>query len=219
MQSKFFLDWKIIAWIILALMFVPCAIIMNIGVIIIMLSDETSILKGLFCVVVALAFSVGVVIILRIYGAQTASILVVSKDKIIWKNPTTKNVKLQIDECKYVGINDCTQLPKVSYAPSSGFFLRRGDELSLIYISNHPMPMEYSHKLSADKCKNGFICFVYSDKLCKALIEVLPEEKTLVLKAFYAKMQEADIRLEKEKQKQKRKELREKEKKSKKTQK
>ena len=176
------------------------------------ISQEYSTSEAITYWVILLLLYILEMFVLRVYGEQTASMLMVSKNKIVWKNLTKKNVKLRIDECKYVGINDCTQLPKVSYAPSSSFFLRRGDELSLIYISDHPMPREYYHKLSADKCKDGFVCFVYSDKLCKALIEVLPEEKTAVLKAFYEKMQEADIRLAKEKEKYKRKKLREKEK-------
>lgn len=196
----------------MALIIVPGMALMTILLVKSTISQEYSTSETITYWVIVLLLYILEMFVLRVYGEQTASMLVVSKDKIVWKNPTTKNVKLQIDECKHVGINDCTQLPKVSYAPSSSFFLRRGDELSLIYISDHPMPIEYYHKLSSEKCKDGFICFVYSDKLCKALIEVLPEEKTAVLKAFYEKMQETDIRLAKEKEKHKRKQLREKEK-------
>ena len=216
MKKESFVDPKFFAWLILAIIcisFTMSIIILNIVYFTVpILLQERPVSDGFVPFVVALLCFISAILVLGLLGRQTASMLVVSKNKIVWKNLTKKNVKLRIDECKYVGINDCTQLPKVSYAPSSSFFLHRGDELSLIYISDHPMPREYYHKLSADKCKDGFVCFVYSDKLCKALIEVLPEEKTLVLKAFYEKMQEADIRLTKEKEKYKRKKLREKEK-------
>lgn len=212
MKNKSFIDRKIIRWLILALIIVPGMALMTILLVKSTISQEYSTSEAITYWVILLLLYILEMFVLRVYGEQTASMLMVSKNKIVWKNLTKKNVKLRIDECKYVGINDCTQLPKVSYAPSSSFFLRRGDELSLIYISDHPMPREYYHKLSADKCKDGFICFVYSDKLCNALIKVLPEEKTAVLKAFYERMQEADIRLAKEKEKYKRKKLREKEK-------
>ena len=212
MKNKSFIDRKIIRWLILALIIVPGMALMTILLVKSTISQEYSTSEAITYWVILLLLYILEMFVLRVYGEQTASMLMVSKNKIVWKNLTKKNVKFRIDECKYVGINDCTQLPKVSYAPSSSFFLHRGDELSLIYISDHPMPREYYHKLSADKCKDGFVCFVYSDKLCKALIEVLPEEKTAVLKAFYERMQEADIRLAKEKEKYKKKKLREKEK-------
>ncbi len=216
MRSKRFFDWKLPAWLILALIIVLCMVAMYVlavtDAIIPMILRQMPIYEGLFYVVIILATSIGGIWMLRVLGVQMASMLVVSKDKIVWKNPGARSVKLRIDECKYVGMSDCIELPRASRAPPVSIFLRRGDELSLIYISDHPMPIEYYHKLSADKCKDGFICFVYSDKLCKALIEVLPEEKTAVLKAFYERMQEADIRLAKEKEKYKKKKLREKEK-------
>ncbi len=216
MRSKRFFDWKFPAWLIFALIIVVCMVVMNVlavtAAIIPMILRQMPIYEGLFYVVIILALSICGIWMLRVLGVQMASMLVVSKDKVVWKNPGARNVKLRIDECKYVGISDCTEIRSVSFAAPHSLFLRRGDELSLIYISDHPMPREYYHKLSAEKCKDGFICFVYSDKLCKALIEVLPEEKTAVLKAFYERMQEADIRLAKEKEKYKRKQLREKEK-------
>ena len=212
MRSKRFSDWKLFAWIMLALIAVPAMVLMTILLVKSTISQEFSTSKTIFYWIIVLLFYILEIYVLRVYGVQTASMLVVSKDMIVWKNPGARSVKLRIDECKYVGISDCTEIRSVSYAAPHSLFLRRGDELSLIYISDHPMPREYYHKLSAEKCKDGFICFVYSDKLCKALIEVLPEEKTAILKAFYERMQEADIRLAKEKEKFKRKQLREKEK-------
>lgn len=216
MKSKHFFDWKFPAWLILAIIFaLPTMIVIIINIVFFtvpILLRERPVSEGILPFVMILAVSIVEIWVLRVLGVQLASMLVVSKDKIVWKNPGARNVKLRIDECKYVGISDCTEIRSVSYAAPHSLFLRRGDELSLIYISDHPMPREYYHKLSAEKCKDGFICFVYSDKLCKALIEVLPEEKTAVLKAFYERMQEADIRLAKEKEKYKKKKLREKEK-------
>ncbi len=216
MRDKRFFDWKFPAWLILAIILaLPTMIVIIINIVFFtvpILLQERPISEGILPFIVILAMSIGNIWVLRVLGVQMASMLVVSKDKIVWRNPGAKSVKLRIDECKYVGISDCTEIRSVSYAAPHSLFLRRGDELSLIYISDHPMPIEYYHKLSGDKCKDGFICFVYSDKLCKALIEVLPEEKTAVLKAFYERMQEADIRLAKEKEKYKRKQLREKEK-------
>ena len=216
MRRKRFFDWKFPAWLILAIIFtLPTIIVIVLNIVyftVPILLRERPVSEGLLPFVIVIAMSIGGIWMLRALGVQLASMLVVSKDKIVWKNPGARSVKLRIDECKYVGISDCTEIRSVSYAAPHSLFLRRGDELSLIYISDHPMPTEYYHKLSAEKCKDGFICFVYSDKLCKTLIEVLPEEKTAILKAFYDRMQEADIRLAKEKEKYKKKKLREKEK-------
>ncbi len=216
MRSKRFFDWRFPAWLILAIILaLPTMIVIIINIVFFtvpILLRERPISEGILPFIVMLAMSIGEIWVLRVLGVQLASMLVVSKDKIVWKNPGARSVKLRVDECQYVGISDCTEIKSVSYAAPHSLFLRRGDELSLIYISDHPMPIEYYHKLSGDKSKDGFICFVYSDKLCKALIEVLPEEKTAVLKAFYDRMQEADIRLAKEKEKYKKKKLREKKK-------
>ena len=116
---------------------------------------------------------------------KSFSLLSVSSEKIIWRCPFYRSVKVKIEDCEYVSIED------MAYH-NRGIPAIRGDEIAYIYLSNKPFPDKYKHKADIIRRKKGTITFAYSDKLCQELISVLPEDKTKNLVSFYNRMQASD---------------------------
>ena len=116
---------------------------------------------------------------------KSFSLLSVSSEKIIWRCPFYRSVKVKIEDCEYVSIEDMA-------CHNRGIPVIRGDEIAYIYLSNKPFPDKYKHKADIIRRKKGTITFAYSDKLCQELISVLPEDKTKNLVSFYNRMQASD---------------------------
>lgn len=115
-----------------------------------------------------------------------SSYLTVSPQKIFWKCPFRKSVSLNIEDCKFVGIDDM--------ADNTILMPTRGDEISFIYLSTKPFPDKYHHKanLVLEKRPKDLIVFHYSDALCEKLMEVLPKEEAKEIASFYARMKAHD---------------------------
>ena len=126
---------------------------------------------------------------------KSFSLLSVSSEKIIWRCPFYRTVKMSITDCEYVTVED------MAYH-NRAMPVIRGDEIAYIYLSNQPFPNKYKHKADSVRRKKGTITFAYSDKLCQELISILPEDKTKYLISFYNRMQVAD-RVNKRKQQKK----------------
>ena len=107
--------------------------------------------------------------------------LCVYEDKVALRRFLRKSRTMKIEDCKYVGVDDYSLLNKA-------LPICRGDEISYVYLSEQPYPKKYRGKISMLKNKKGFIKFHYSDELAEALFEVLPDEKTYLLKCFYNQM-------------------------------
>lgn len=137
---------------------------------------------------------------------RLVSTLIVKNNCIIWHCPFRKTIKMSVEDCEYVGLEDSSQYVYFRYRTQAAVYdaLSRGDEMVYIYFSKTPFPKKYTHKAAAAPCKEGFIKFAYSDKLCLELLEVLPAGKTSALRAFYNRMQAAD-RVNKLKQQNKKK--------------
>ena len=116
---------------------------------------------------------------------KSFSLLSVSSEKIIWRCPFYRSVKLKIEDCEYVSVED------MAYH-NRAMPVIRGDEIAYIYMSNKPFPDKYKHKADIVRRKKGTITFAYSDELCQELISILPEDKTKHLVSFYNRMQAAD---------------------------
>ena len=117
------------------------------------------------------------------------SVLTISTDKIIWRCPFYRSVKMKIEECQYVGVEDMAAHNRVMP-------VIRGDETAYIYLSSSPFPEKYKHKADSVRRKKGLITFAYSDRLCEELVHILPKEKTSYLVSFYNRMQLADKAIE-----------------------
>ena len=128
---------------------------------------------------------------------KSFSLLTVSQQKIIWRCPFYPSVKMRIEDCEYVSVEDMAD-------HNMAMPVIRGDEIAYIYLSDKPFPDKYKHKADIVRRKKGTITFAYSDKLCQELISVLPKEKTGCLVSFYNRMQAAD-RVNKLKKKNKKK--------------
>lgn len=125
-------------------------------------------------------------------ASRAFSVLSIRKNKIMWRCFPFKSVKLNVEDCLYVNIEDMAEHNK-------GYVPYRGDENSYIYLSSTPLAEKYKHKIDSARCQKGFIKFAYSDKLCLALMEWLPPEKRGNLRAFYNRMQEQDRQLQAQK--------------------
>lgn len=122
------------------------------------------------------------------------SLLTVSSEKLVWRCPFYRTVKMSIADCEYVTIED------MEYH-NRAMPVIRGDEIAYIYLSNQPFPDKYKHKADVIRRKKGTIIFAYSDKLCQKLISILPENKTKYLISFYNRMQANDRMMKRKKRK------------------
>ena len=120
--------------------------------------------------------------------------LLVYEDKVIFKCFLRKSITMNIEEIKYTGVEDFHLLNR-------GVLKFRGDEDAFVYLSTTPFPDEYRGKVTLLKNKTGFIKFTYSDKLAETLIDLLPNDKDNLIRAFYGKMKSQDM-LNKRKNKQ-----------------
>ena len=135
---------------------------------------------------------------------RTYSYIVISSEGVSWNCPLFKSINLSKEDCVYVGIADEEK------AHPKPIFGRH-----YIYLSVLPLEEKYRHRIGEVSCKNGFICFPYTDALCLNLIEILPEEKTPVLKGFYNQMQDRKRLREREEAARKRRKEKEKQRKKK----
>lgn len=130
-------------------------------------------------------FGVWIVWFFRYLGSRTLSWLKVTEDEIVWRSPFHFALKMRLNDCVYIGVDDMDDDNKV-------IPIVRGDEVSYIYFSSEPFPNKYKHKINRLKCKKNFIKFAYSDKLCEHLIKVFPQDKINKLTGFYNLMQAQD---------------------------
>lgn len=151
----------------------------------------TIIFLGMFVV----AMSIYTILIYVLFILPKAfSLLTVTPEKLVWRCPFYRTVKMRIDDCKYVTIEDMAH-------HNRAMPVIRGDEIAYIYLSNQPFPDKYKHKADVVRRKKGTIIFAYSDKLCQKLISILPENKTKYLISFYNRMQANDRVVKRKKRK------------------
>ena len=108
--------------------------------------------------------------------------LTVTPSKITWRALFHFSVSLNIEDCMFIGVADMSK-------NNRGLPVVKGCEESFVYVSQAALPEKNRHTIDQVKCKKGFIRFAYSDKLCQALIAVLPKEKAKFLMSFYNYMQ------------------------------
>lgn len=187
MKSKTFVEPRWVAAIFFGLIFfIGCGCIFALMMIaIIFCRNELGLdglLAGIFCVVMSI---LGMLLYVLFLLPKSFSLLSVSSEKIIWRCPFYRSVKVKIEDCEYVSIEDMAD-------HNRAMPVIRGDEIAYIYLSNKPFPDKYKHKADIVRRKKGTITFAYSDELCQELISILPENKTKHLVSFYNRMQAAD---------------------------
>ena len=119
---------------------------------------------------------------------EIAGKLIVSNSRIVWKCFLYKTVALNIDECSCVGVKIFATSYK-GYIKNIQNEYGRGDEFAYIYISKFAISDNCFSTIGSTPCKNGFIKFLYSDSLCKELMNILPKSKVTYLASFYNQMQ------------------------------
>ena len=199
MKSKTFVEPRWLAAIFFGLIFfIGCGCMFALSIIaIIFCRNElgfVGLLAGIFCVAISIFGMLHYVLNIL---PKTFSLISISSEKIIWRCPFYRTVKMTISDCQYVSIEDMAD-------HNRAMPVIRGDEIAYIYISNYPFPDKYKHKADIVRRKKGTITFAYSDELCQELISILPEDKTKHLISFYNRMQSAD-RVNKLKQQNKKK--------------
>ena len=201
MNKKKYRSPELGVWYILSIIFIPGTLLMcGLGIYSLLFIPQhnfSTLSTGIFLAIVGPLF---VVVSLR-YALfpKCLATLVIKNGELIWKCPTYKTVRLRIEDCVYIGIEDSSLLVKPFHKELYGIF-GRGDELVYIYLSTEPFPEKYIHKASIAPCKKGFIKFAYSDRLCQDLVELIPQNKRGSLMSFYYHMQEADREIERKKQ-------------------
>lgn len=199
MKSKTFVEPRWVAAIFFGLIFfIGCGCIFALMMIaIIFCRNELGLdglLAGIFCVVISILGMLHYVLNML---PKTFSLISISSQKIVWRCPFYRTVKMSIADCEYVSVEDMAD-------HNRAMPVIRGDEIAYIYLSNKPFPDKYKYKADIVRRKKGTITFAYSDALCQELISILPEDKTKHLVSFYNRMQAAD-RVNKLKQQNKKK--------------
>lgn len=114
--------------------------------------------------------------------------LLLTEESITWHCFLKKRVQITYDDCQYIGVET---FDKKAYGHNA-----RGDLNAMVYISLDPYPEELSGYIYRLHCNERFIKFPYTDKLAETLLEVAPQEKTHLLRAFYNQMKRYDQELE-----------------------
>ena len=114
--------------------------------------------------------------------------LLLTEESVTWRCLLKKSVQITYDDCQYIGVETFN---KESFGVSL-----RGDRFAMIYISLDLYPEEMSGHINRLHCNERFIKFPYTDKLAETLLEVAPQEKTHLLRAFYNQMKRYDQELE-----------------------
>lgn len=98
--------------------------------------------------------------------------LKVTDDAIIWRCIFRRRHMLQLDRCRFVGVELEAAWNQMEYP--------------FIYFSTKPYPKEFTHKINKLENSDEFIKFWYTEKLAKYLLEQLPKEKTGGLQYYYS---------------------------------
>ena len=102
-------------------------------------------------------------------------------DKVTWRAPFRKSVTLKFDDIKYAGMD----FSNASLSKSVGF--EKAETLyvsAYIYLSTLPYFPKRGKEFKKVYNEDGIIMFKYTEKLCPALVEKLPEDVVRSLKDF-----------------------------------
>jgi hypothetical protein len=102
-------------------------------------------------------------------------------DRVTWRAPFRKSVTLKFDEIKYAGVD-------FSNAQASAIGLSGEAEAlylsAYIYLSVLPYMPRRGKEFKKVYNEDGIIMFKYSEKLCPALVEKIPDDVGRSLKDF-----------------------------------
>lgn len=120
---------------------------------------------------------------------------VVAEDYAEWHGLFRRKKRLYYRDCPFVDIE--------TFNKEAQCDIVRGDECAMIYLSTEPYPEDKRGRINHVYCSDTFIKFRYTDKLAEALLEVLPEDKATMIRAFYKGMKHKDEMLERERKERK----------------
>lgn len=141
------------------------------------LSDEEA-LHFYFFELILLTCDIAALLVMAPRGWATVTLY---DDRVTWRAPFRKSVTLKYDEIKYAGIdysnahnNDTLKLKNAEVLYLSSY----------IYLSVMPYMPRRGKEFKKVYNEDGIIMFKYTEKLCPALAEKLPENIGRSLKDF-----------------------------------
>lgn len=141
------------------------------------LSDEEA-LHFYFLELILLTCDIAALLVMAPRGWATVTLY---DDRVTWRAPFRKSVTLKYDEIKYAGIdysnahnNDTLKLKNAEVLYISSY----------IYLSVMPYMPRRGKEFKKVYNEDGIIMFKYTEKLCPALAEKLPENIGRSLKDF-----------------------------------
>ena len=141
------------------------------------LSDEEA-LHFYFFELILLTCDIAALLVMAPRGWATVTLY---DDRVTWRAPFRKSVTLKYDEIKYAGIdysnahnNDTLKLKNAEVLYLSSY----------IYLSVMPYMPRRGKEFKKVYNEDGIIMFKYSEKLCPALVEKLPDDVGRSLKDF-----------------------------------
>ena len=119
-----------------------------------------------------------------------AALYIGEEGKIVWKMPLFKRVTMTVTPQVHITVN------RGQGRQTAVSEIERLRYCRYICFSTTEIPVARKNKINSLRCKEGFIRFPYTDRLCLELIARLPADATVQLQAFYdgVKSEEARIR-------------------------
>lgn len=156
---------------------------------------ETPDIKYLLFLCFMLLLSGGLIWVNTTMFTPRMDYLVVTGDYVEWHGIFRRKKRLCYRDCPFVDIE--------TFNKEAQCDIVRGDECAMIYLSTEPYPEDMRGRINHVYCSDTFIKFRYTDKLAEALLEVLPEDKARMIRAFYKGMKHKDEMLERERKERK----------------
>ena len=121
----------------------------------------------------AIGLDILCVFILRVFWQLIWGKLIITSQKIIWRCPFCRTVKISYSEIAYIGVRGFNERNVIRVdIYSTGF--------KYLLISNKVVP--YKVPINKIRCKKGLIKWAYSPKVCEVLKNVVPKQFAIVLK-------------------------------------
>ena len=142
------------------------------------LFSESNYLEFCFLLLIILICDVFLLFTMAPRGLATITLF---NDRVMWRAPFRRSVTLKFDEIKYAGVDfsEAHISDTEKFKESQALYLS-----SYIYLSVLPYMPRRGKEFKKVYNEDGIIMFKYTEKLCPALVEKLPEDVVRSLKDF-----------------------------------
>jgi len=144
------------------------------------LSQEELLISILLLPIITIGYGTCAVYMIRHFWHQAFGEIIVTKKEIIYFGLFLPIIRLKFDQIKYVEIRTFDE-GNIAYPKAMQLYENYNvDMYKFILISENPLPRKRIDKIRPSR-KNKLIKYAVSKKLCKALVDKLPEMQARVV--------------------------------------